>query len=325
MAGPDIPKRYPTISESEAVQQRHAERRLGIVALLPEECQIGEDVVIEGEALYELKVDSRYQRERITDEVNELIHVIKAGGLIPQRVAIAVRPDGSRYLADGQQRWWAHVDTGTPMAATLYYVQSYDAEKKLFDVLNNRRGLQSATRIKAWHGETGKVLTMLNESPESGLRGHLSYSNGQVKHGYNAGHVVRGLTALISGTMNVGLRESLLGLDQAYRKNPRWATRAAVEFSNVLAMIWSPTEAHELRGGYTQAIGRTCRARWEGLLHSISWPLPTTEQAKAIHELPWGIMIPSIAASWIAAAVDRVEEVWPLPLVGGGKYRSVRA
>jgi hypothetical protein len=291
-----------------------AARRIGdVVALTPAECKYLGDDVVEPDNLLDLKIDESYQRAKVTSEVNELISVLEAGGMFPQTAAIAIRPDGSRYIADGQQKWWACVAAVKPLRVSLFEVANYDAEKKLFDVLNNRRQLNGATRVNAWHGEAAKVIQLLESSPDSAIRNNIHMGPSKSKHGYPNTLVLRGLVALTHGYATGPVRDSLVNYDAAYKRNPRWSTRAALDFSKILAGVFPPRDTSAFTYGAAIVMGKTCRSRWEGLLHTVSWPHPSAAQMEDMSHVPWREIMPTGSSVWHARGVEVVESIWPLP------------
>ena len=94
------------------------------------------EVTIPPNELDTLCIDHRYQRDRIEEMVSELVYVLAHGGVVPNRVVLSRRPDGSRYIIDGQQRWWAHREARKPMRCIEYSINSVEIERDIFLVLN---------------------------------------------------------------------------------------------------------------------------------------------------------------------------------------------
>jgi hypothetical protein len=147
-----------------------------------------------------LNVCEVYQRVRISEWVNDLIHTIKSGGSIPDPIAIAERPDGSLWIVDGQQRFWAATECGISLEATIYKVpdprtDDYATEKKLFYVLNRTRGLSSIKRVGAW---AGHVTTIIKRVIATGAYPHAVDLNNPGASSYSAPNLVRGIVGLLS-------------------------------------------------------------------------------------------------------------------------------
>ena len=135
-------------------------------------------VVVSVDELDELNIDDDYQRREIRREVNELIAALKAGGIIPDPISLAIRKDGTRWIVDGQQRYWAYWNCELPLQAQLYEVDDIDAERGLFSVLNRQVRLNTHTRVMAWPGSGGGTMRWLNVSPHSTLRTEITQAGG---------------------------------------------------------------------------------------------------------------------------------------------------
>lgn len=141
--------------------------------------------------------DEAYQRTKITAEINEMIHALRAGGLVPDPVTVAERPDGTWYIADGQQRFMAHVETELPMAAMIYPVETMGAEKLLFLAMNQSRRVGAGFIVHAWPGEMAELLRKADNDPESVLFNAVNFG----RHGnrYAAATLIRSAVSAVSG------------------------------------------------------------------------------------------------------------------------------
>ena len=90
------------------------------------DARIGATITIAVSKLESLGIDLRYQRGEVRRLVYALAQVLADGGQQLDPIAVAVRPDGSRWIVDGQQRWRAHRIAGLPIKARLYRVDSFD-------------------------------------------------------------------------------------------------------------------------------------------------------------------------------------------------------
>lgn len=148
----------------------------------------------------QLNVDEAYQRVRMTSWVNDLIQAVKSGGSIPDPIAVAERPDGSLWIVDGQQRFWAASECGIPLEATIYKVpdprtDDYATERRLFYVLNRAKALTSNKKVGAW---SGQVTTILRRVEASGAYPHKIGYEWASQSAYGAPVLVRGVVALLS-------------------------------------------------------------------------------------------------------------------------------
>jgi len=167
-----------SMAESDAMLQANLKKREDMPTVLraDEAVYIGEQVFQPedlGEPIINIASEGNelvgrdwYQRVRMGSEVNDLIVVLKAGGIIPQKVTLSKR-DGRYWIVDGQQRFWAHADTNTPMPADVYQCETIEQEKRLFEIMNTRRGVSANTMIGAKGGWlTDLLLTANDEHPD---------------------------------------------------------------------------------------------------------------------------------------------------------------
>lgn len=145
-----------------------------------------------------LNVDEHYQRVRIGGEVNDLIHVLKAGGQIVQPIDVAERSDGTWWIVDGQQRFWAHSECQMPIRASIHQVESIESETNLFYALNTQIKISARTIAKGWPGIAGNFLRQLNETPTSPLFGQIDMKNNR-NLPLDATNIVRALLAVTAG------------------------------------------------------------------------------------------------------------------------------
>jgi len=165
------------LADSDAIQATHLARRLVKPVLVTGVTDAVEVTIIQPSEFKTLNVDERYQRVRIGDEVNSLIHVLKSGGSIPDPIDIAERRDGSRWIVDGQQRFWAHDEVKVPLKALIHKVDSLDAEVNLFVALNSRRKLTPKAVLKGWPGLSGQFIRRIATSEKSPVRGMVDLLN----------------------------------------------------------------------------------------------------------------------------------------------------
>lgn len=310
-------RRVNLIATSPEVRALMAERRHGAPVLLPGDVKDLGEVVLPPNDVAECKIDETYQRAEVRDMVLELSHVLQSGGVIPDPVSVAERPDGTRWVVDGQQRYWAYLDCGKPMVAKLYKVASREAELKLFDVLNHTVALNSTIRVKGWPGPSAALLRELDESPESPMRGHLGWQ-GRVKTTYSVGVLLRGLATLLSsstGMSGAGTRNRLMAVDAYYLKNKTWGHRACFEYAALVVAVVPLPLALMLRGAQAVALARTARLRWTGLYEraSAEWPHPSDGQVVKLRLLDWDTLTPTTHERWVTAAQEAIEKLWPLP------------
>jgi hypothetical protein len=264
--------------------------------------------------LEDLLIDTRYQREEVTNEVNELVTVLKRGGIIPDPISVAVRKygDGRKYIVDGQQRWWAHVDTGTPINVTEYHVHSYEEEVTLFHALNMQRRVSPEDRLRSLPGPAGDTIRRLAETDGSPLRG-------KVGHTPNSGMIggmilLRGMTAMLSNTKaNGGLDRIAPNFDRYFRMSPRVAEKMVDSYATLIAAVF---EGRRVRSVSAVALGRILYASF---LAKPTDPLPTSKQIDRLKKLDFDALTPSHSMRWLPTVAAAVQEIWPVQLVAESK------
>jgi hypothetical protein len=304
-------EREPSLlATSEAVRKQHAERRGTPI-------EVGDKVRFVGLAkltvrqMYDLGIDDRYQRSEITAQVNTLIHVIKDGGVIPDPITVAERPDGSRWIVDGQQRFWAHLDTEKPIQAMVYKVNSFDDELALFNVLNNNVRLTAAARIAAWPGEAGKIIRDLADNPSSPLYRRVSLiaaSGGAI---ISTPPLLRGLTTAISNVQgNGGMERVLTTFDRAYKKDPNRSNMLAYLYATVIANVFVRDGGSVLRYVPAIAFGRVCYEAFGSLKKPEQARMPSDGQYSRLRKINWDRIAPSAQILWLPTAITAIQQVW---------------
>lgn len=268
-----------------------------------------EVTVIPASELDTLKVDPQYQRPENRELVNQLLAVLEAGGMVPDPITIAVRPDKSRWIVDGQQRWAAHYLAMKPVAAVLYFVDTIDEERRLFSVLNTYRRPAPGIRMRAWTGASSELIRFIAGSPASPLIGELSFSTsgGGTKH--NAPTVLRGVGAalgLASGSGNSSVTEDFMRqLDRAYLADTKRAVRVAQAFLSLAKLIFQTGRWQNMP---MLALGSACAVRWEN--GSACTP-PSKAALYNLRRLNW--MNPSATerGRWLPVLKADVLRRWP--------------
>lgn len=256
----------------------------------------------------DLRIDTRYQRDEVTNEVNDLIVVLKKGGVIPDPISVAERKygDRKRYIVDGQQRWWAHVDTGTPIQAIIYHVNSFEDEVALFHALNTVTRVTPETRLRSLPGPAGEALRKLNEQQGSALYQKITFTPGGGQFG--AMIVLRGMTALLSNTKtNGGLDRVAPVFDRYYRMNPKVAEKMVEYYTTLIGLVF---EDQRLNSVAAVALGRMAYAAF---LHGGE--LPSGQQLRRLKSLKWEGLSPTHAMKWLPTVVAAVQDIWPVQLV----------
>lgn len=306
--------REPSILATSPATIKAHEQRRGAPIIVPATVKLFGLTRFSVSELMDLRIDMRYQREEVTSEVNELIIVLRKGGTIPDPISIAVRKygDQKQYIVDGQQRWWAHVDTGTPIHAVLYHVFSYEDEVALFHALNIQSRVSADTRLRSMPGPAGATLKRLNEHTSSPLYGKIQFSYQSGHHRFGAMVLMRGLTALLSNTRGIGGIDRVVPtFDRYYRMAPKQADVMIDAYATLLSQIFDAKV--KLRYVPAIALGRVCYAAFTASPQAIE--LPNARAMARLKMLNWDKLLPTASITWLPTVVAAVQDIWPVQLV----------
>ena len=258
--------------------------------------------ILEGRELDKLGVDERYQRVRIGSEINHLVHILSAGGDIPDPIKVAKRPDGSMWIVDGQQRYWAHVDAKKPLKAVIYDVADLETEQRMFVALNTSVQVKAEYIIKASGGETAGLLRTVNEDEGHPLYGKLLFRPGSDP--FNVSVLARGLSALLTGSFHTkAIQKSLAVTDQALRQREQ-----KIRAEAYLRMVGEVRENGK-RQSLMEALafGSVCRKRW----HNCEPVIPNGSVMGALRRANYDGMVDGHALKYLPVIVAAIESRWP--------------
>lgn len=252
-----------------------------------------------------LNIDERYQRMRITNQVNTLITVIKSGGQIADPIHIAQRIDQTMWILDGQQRFWAHDETQTPLRAHIHQVNSLEAETKLFYALNARTKITARGIIKGWPGLSGELLRKMASDPRSPIFELVDFTNNSHLP-LDATTVIKGMLSVTTGIVGNGdmATRILPRLDAALKVpgNIAWAE----EFVRLLAAVFDMNKhAGRVRVLPVIALGRVAYKKYKAAGRPI-YPR-TTGRLRATN---WDTMVPSHAQKYLPILEDEMMKKW---------------
>jgi hypothetical protein len=301
--------REPSMLATSPATLRAHEARRGQPLIVPATVKRFAMLTLSVEDTMELRIDTRYQREEVTLEVNTLVHVLKKGGVIPDPVSVVERKygDRKRYIVDGQQRWWAHVDCGVPLTCVIYHVQSFDDEVALFHAMNTVTRVTPENRLRSLPGPAGDTIRRLNETPTSPLFGQISFVE---KGSFKIGGMVllRGLTALISNTKPVGGLDRIApAFDRYYVMNPKAADRWIDQYALLISQVF---EDERVRSVPAVAVARMLYATFANLSE-----LPSAAMIRRLKSLRWAKLTPTPGMQWLPTVVAAMQEIWPVQMV----------
>lgn len=205
-----------------------------------------------------------YQRAEIKPWVNDLKDLLRRGGVIPAIHVVSREWEKGDvlWIVDGQQRYWASWDTETPLTCLVHHCESYQEEKDLFAVLNDRRRLSSNYVIHNHEGHSSKLLIEADTDPT-----HPFYKRIHFGPGASGGRVAAGSLLTACARFCGGIHGSVMSnMSTVDRYATSGGKQSLVEFIRLLGTIYASPKRPT--GENLYAIGR-------GLAEAgVTLPLP---------------------------------------------------
>jgi hypothetical protein len=269
----------------------------------------GKQTTITPDKFHLVDVDRRYQRDRISDEVLDLVYVLQKGGSIPDPVTLARRTFSEPgidprklWIVDGQQRFMAHLELGRAMQAIVYEVESLEAEKTFFLAMNSRVQVSSNSIVHSWPGPVAAQLRTANETPGHPMHDRVQFARGGDK--IAAGIIIRSLDALLSSSVNArgsSMQARLSHADLSMRTTPHARERVDC-FLRLLGSVFPTSYAHTLG---CLALARVAQSRWRGEPY-----LPSASVLARLRAVNWTSVVPSSSGKFLPIVVSHVEKIW---------------
>lgn len=266
-----------------------------------------------GDELKNLKIDERYQRWRIAGSVGWLVGVIESGGHITDPILVARRKDGTYWIIDGQQRWWAAYHTNTGLDAQVFKDTTLEEERLLFTIYNSQTHVTGGFRIHGSAGPSGEMMRKLATDKGSPLNGLMGWEpNSQP---YPASLVFRAFAAGMLGSK--GSRsaiDQLLGrLDIEIQDGKKLrAEKMLLMIAAVIRQVFSEEDKAKIRSLPATALGLSCNRHWEKLGVRDAWPTPSAKQCARIRNLNWLILAPDQKFIRVPGLVESILHIWPV-------------
>jgi len=292
------------LSESPAILAAGKGRRSRDTLLVTGVVLGTEVTILKPSELKRLNIDEGYQRLRITSEVNDLIHVIRDGGQIPAPVQVVERPDGTWWIVDGQQRFWAHFDCDAPLRVLIHKVKDRISEQRLFRALNTQIRINSDTTIKGWDGISGKLLHSIAEDDWSPFKGLVAFTSNRSLP-LSATLLAKGVYSVATGGIPLGAMEKriLPRLDTELRKpgTEVWVR----EWVRLSAAVFEPKRGTRVPPLPFTALGRVAHRRY-GLAGRPIFP----ESCYALKRANLVGITPTQSQRYIAVVEQAIEQRW---------------
>lgn len=273
-----------------------------------------EDHLFPAADLRTLGIDPSYQRLEIRAHVNHLIAVLESGGEVPVPIIVARRRDGSLWVVDGQQRYWAHWHTHRPIRALIYDVVDLEQERQLFIISNRTKAVAPGWKLRAWPGPSSELVAWMASDPESPFQGRIAFrdSIGGSQHRASlvaASIIVKGLAVAVTASAHTNkIEEVLEKLDRALNDNRARVFKIAQMFGVLIYSIMGDERApHSIP---TLALGIVAGERWRGLKVSDAFPLPQGRSLKKLQEFQWDRHAPSHSSQWLPVLVPALSKIW---------------
>jgi hypothetical protein len=257
-----------------------------------------------------LDIDERYQRWRMADQVGYLVSVIKAGGQIVDPIKVAERTDGSWWIIDGQQRYWAawHCEIG--LRAEIRKVTSLEQERAMFNAAHIMKQPTANWKVMSWPNPIGKLLRSLNTREDSALKGMTNHHS--AKTAYPIAMVAKGLFVVVTGfTRDLKIEAALQWLDTELLERKTWIEKATLMWSVMVANVFEPA-SHEgrMRSLPVKALAIVAHKRWKGLGVKSAWPTPTRPQYRRLQKIRWFDHMPDSKAIRVHSMIAEIESIW---------------
>lgn len=298
--------RRQKLAQSPAVSAAAAARRL-IKHVVVTGVKMADTItVIQPKEFDRLNIDvEAYQRSKILPEVNSLVHVLLSGGEIPDPIDVAERPDGSWWIVDGQQRFYAHFEAAKPLRALIHKVVDVNAEARLFVALNSRRKLGPRTLVKGWPGVTGDFVRRMNTSEKSPMKGMIDLTHNS-KLPLDATTLVKGILALTTGGYKTGdMATVVLPRTDAALSVPGM-TAWAEEFVRLVAGVFGmQPNAGRVRYLPVIALALVAHKKWSAAGRP-AFPKSLTR----LQKVNWDTIVPTHAQQFLPLLMDKIEAKW---------------
>lgn len=295
------PRRRPSQARFEAVEARRLIKPVLVTGVRTRT----EIEVIPPEDFNKLNIDDSYQRVRQTAEVNQLASVLQQGGQIVDPIDVAVRPDSTWWIVDGQQRFWAHHVTHKPVKAHFHEVANRESEINLFYALNSRKRLSAHTVIKSWPGPAGDFVRRMADSDRSALRNTIDLTNNS-KLPIDATAFVKATLVVLTGIENPSMDLTLKllpRLDSALRQPG--ALVWAEAFAQLVAVVFGDQAGGRVRVLPMIALSRVAHRKFTAAGRPI-FP----KSAARLRKVNWNTLVPSHAHQYLGVLEKEIEKRW---------------
>jgi ParB-like nuclease domain len=295
-----------TVPKPEKQVKREVRARAAIVPHLPKP----DLIELQYEDLGRLNLDS-YQRIKIGSAVEKIARSLEAGGQTPP-IVLNRRKDGTDWIVDGQQRWWAAVQTKRPIWANVYALHrtmdglsEMEAEEALFSIYNDVCRLSPDTTVNAWPGPVGVAIrewAVKEGSPYFNKIG-LGRGGGKV---YSAALLARAMCVVMHPARTIGLgniRRILELADAAYVHEGN--NERAEAIIRLIPLIFPPmTRARTIP---VLAVAVVAQRRWK---EGVQRHFPREPVWSRLRQLNWATLAPTLSTQNMPTIINAIEKRW---------------
>ena len=275
-------------------------------AMIPMELPKGKLITLTYADFSRLAIDERYQRIKITDWVAKLETIILAKGDTPPMVLAEREDEYQWYIVDGQQRYWAHVQTQTGTTALLYPMHGVDEERGFYHMLNYHRTISGDNVVKSWPGESGGIIRKWSGMPGSPYIGLISFGEKRGKGHYSAAILARAICAVVTPQPSValgGLRRLLAQADADLNMtHGRERTDALLR---LIALVFPPRSRLPVR--VAVIFGRVAQRRWKD---GVEGQFPSPASQARLRAVNWETIVPSTDPKYDVVIEKAIETRW---------------
>jgi hypothetical protein len=252
-----------------------------------------------------------YQRPIQPSMVNDILRALQAGGIVVDPITVSRRTwsgarPGKYYIVDGQQRALAHIEAGKTIKAVMYDVESQDAERQLFVVLNTQKTVNANNIVGASGSKIAIKLREFDTNPKHPLFNRVYYSQGTARgmHNMAASVLLRGLSValgLSARHSSLPVQKLMPALDAAYNED-----KVDTYFS-LLAQI-TPAGKYGLRLLVAIAMGKVFAEKAEQYGHIV---VPSNASMQSLKRVNWEkATMGSWALKFLPMIVDQIRDRW---------------
>ncbi len=254
-----------------------------------------------------LLIDESYQRLKITSWVESLVSIIKADGDTPPLV-LAERPgDRHWYIVDGQQRYWAHVQTTTGTRGLLYRFDSVEDERKYYHILNYHRPISGDNVVKSWPGETGQIIRKWASLAGSPYQGNVAFDHSGHQNRYSAAILARAVCAVVCPSPSLpltGLRR-LLAQTDADLKIVAGSRERVDALMRLVALVFPPRSRLHMR--VAVIFGRVAQRKWTP---AVTGRFPSPASQTRLRGVNWATLVPDTNPKYDIVIEKAIEARW---------------